>query len=414
MTVDTLERRQLESKKPSVGDSSRQRVGDRVSIFRLLGSPNWYINYNLDGHQFRKSLRTKSKKRAIELAKQKDAQLVLGVARPPTRQSKSIAEMSARYIKSLELRGRDARTLQVYNRDLEQFAAYAQSRGLIRLQDVDEQLLEDFQERLKTTGMRGIAKQAKRGRRIGSQNSPKTVRNKLKTVRQLIRWAVRRRLLREDPAAGYQLPPEPRHDAFCWSKEEFKRLCDHADPPWLDILQFLATTGLRSDELCWLTIADVNLSERPFVKIRRKACPQTGVCWRPKHGRERIVPLCAPASGICRKVLAESPGPWLFWSENARGKQRGHYRPAVIWRALQKIKAKASIKHGTVHSMRHLFCAFAANSGLSPFKAMAILGHGSLEILLRYYHLPESELLTSLEDVPFDDLVTPRSIGEPT
>jgi integrase len=277
---------------------------------------------------------------------------------------------------------------------------------------VDEQLLEDYQKRLKNAGMRGIVHQAKLGRRIG-RNAPKTIRKKLKSVRQLIRWGLKRRLLREDPAAGFQLPPEPKQDAFCWSTEEFRQLCDHAEQPWLDLLRFLAYTGLRSDELCWLTSDDVSLNSRPFVRIRRKNCPQTGVAWQPKHGKERIVPLCPPAVEIGRRALAASPGPWLFWSPKARGKQQGHYRTEAIWWALQRIKARAGIRRGTVHTTRHFFCAFAANAGVSPFKVMKILGHGSLDIVLRYYHIADAELLAALDAVPFDKLSAGGAGSEP-
>ena len=62
---------------------ARERVGDRVSIFRVDGSPNWYINFSDGKRQRRYSLRTKSKKRALELAKKKDAQLVLGISETP-------------------------------------------------------------------------------------------------------------------------------------------------------------------------------------------------------------------------------------------------------------------------------------------------------------------------------------------
>jgi site-specific recombinase XerD len=412
MTADILEHRKLDSNKLIVGDNQRERVGDRVSIFKSPGSPNWYLDYSIDGHQIRRSLRTKSKKRALDLAKKKDAELVLGLAHAPSRQSTSIADLVGGYIRSLELRGRGAGTLKGYRRDLAQFTAYAKSRGVVRLQAVDEQLLEDYQERLKSTGMKGIVPQAKRGRRIG-RNANATIRNKMKSVRQLIRWAMKRRLLREDPCGGYQLPPESTQDAFCWSTEEFRQLCDHAEQPWLDLLRFLAMTGLRSDELCWLTAGDASLSGRPFVRIRRKNCPQTGVAWQPKHGRERIVPLCPPAAETCRQALAATPGPWLFWSPNARGKQQGHYRTEAIWWALQRIKGRAGIRHGTVHTTRHYFCAFAANHGVSPFKVMKILGHGSLDIVLRYYHLGDNELLSSLDGVPFDDMTAFGAGGEP-
>src|SRR5437899_1197164 len=66
-------------------------VGDRVTIFRTPASPRWYAQFSLEGRQYRHSLKTTSKKRALELAKKKDAQLVLGQAEPrPRPRSRSL------------------------------------------------------------------------------------------------------------------------------------------------------------------------------------------------------------------------------------------------------------------------------------------------------------------------------------
>ncbi len=380
---------------------ARERVGDRVSIFRVSGSPNWYINFSDGKRQRRYSLGTRNKKRALGLAKKKDAELVLGIAETPAKRDIGIDEAKNIYLKSLKLRGRDAGTLDGYARDLVQFTAFASSRTVLRLAHVTPELLEEYQELLATKGLRGIIRQPKLGRRLGP-NAPKTVRNKLKTVRQLLRWAVRRKLLREDPGSGYQLPPEPKGKAHCWLPEEYKLIRENAEQPWLDLFNFLAMTGLRSDELCWLLKEDVCLEGRPHLLIRRKVCPQTGRVWQPKHGRERVVPLCPPAAEIARRAYATSPEPWLFWAP--RGPQRGHYQPDAVWRALRRTLQRAGISRGTVHTFRHWFCSFAANNNVAPFKVMAILGHGSLEIVLRYYHLGQDELLTSLDGLPYEQI----------
>ncbi len=398
-------------KAKSQKDNDRERVGDRVTISKTSGSPNWYINFSDGKQQFRRSLRTKSKKRALELAKKKDAQLVLGIAGKPGRREINIADASDQYLTSRELAGRGPGTLDNYKRDLTQFAAYAKSRDVVRLAEVDAQLLEAYHTQLKTKGMKGIIRQPKLGRRIGP-NATKTIRNKLKTVRQLLKWAVRRRLLREDPGSGFQLPPEPEGKAYCWSPEEHTLIRKNAEQPWLDIFDFLSMTGLRSDEFCWLLKEDHCLEGRPHLLIRAKSCPQTGKMWHPKHRRERVVPLCLAAAEIARRVHAASPGPWLFWTPKSHGPQQGHYQPGVVWRALRRILQRAGIRRGTVHTFRHWFCSIAANNNVPPFQMMAILGHGSLEILLRYYHVGRDELLTSLDNLPFDQIQPGRAEGE--
>ena len=83
-------------------------------------------------------------------------------------------------------------------------------------------MLEDFQALLENDGLKGLLVQRKRGRRL-SKNGPKTVRNKLKTVRQLIKWGIKRRILSEDPSRPCVLPPEPTAEAVCWEREEVQQ-----------------------------------------------------------------------------------------------------------------------------------------------------------------------------------------------
>jgi len=46
-----------------------------------------------------------------------------------------------------------------------------------------------------------------------------------------------------------------------------------------------------------------------------------------------------------------------------------------------------------------------ANNKVSPFKVMKIMGHGSLEIVLLYYHVSDDELHMALDEVDFDKLL---------
>lgn len=187
----------------------RVRVGDRATIFRTANSPNWYLQYNLDGKQFRSSLKTRSKKRAIELAQKKDAQLILGQAEPPATKPLSITEASTSYLRSLAGRGRSSKTIDIYRTQLEIFAAFGAQQGVTLLNRVSAELLENFQQQLQERGFVPPGeRKSKRGARFkATSNAPGTVRDKLKTVRQLINWARKRGLLRNDPVAGYELPP---------------------------------------------------------------------------------------------------------------------------------------------------------------------------------------------------------------
>ncbi|MBI1373240.1 MAG: tyrosine-type recombinase/integrase [Phycisphaera sp.] len=382
--------------------NERHRIGDRVAIYRdLKKSPHWYVAYSLDGHQFRYSLKTKSKKRAVTLAKQKDAELVLGLAEPPSHRGPVIANVIKQYLTYLERKERGLKTQRVYRGELNDFSAFVATKGIKRLDHVTAEMLEEYQHVLKTQGL-GKIRPVKRVRRRPCK--PRTLRNKLKAVRQMMRWALKRDILKKDPAKSYELPPKVKTKAYCWTSKELRLLRQHTEAPYLDIFDFLRLTGLRNDEVCALTKDDVNFDEG-FIEIRAKVCPQTGRRWKPKHGNERTVPLCPEALAIARRVYDNSPGPWLFWAPNTRSDQRGRFNTHRLWAALRRIKKKADIKEGTVHTFRHVFCSFMANSGVPMLQLMAIMGHGSLEIVTQYYHLTEQQLLKALDNVPFEQML---------
>jgi integrase len=376
----------------------REKVGSRVTIYKTTASPNWYIDYSIDGRQFRRSLKTRSKKQALKLAEDKAAQLVLGVAVAQPKRGAVVADAIAAYLKQQERRGRQRGTLSVYGVDLKDFQAYAHWRGMVKLDRVTAEFLEEYEERLKTKGLEGIvAKQEKGAKRRPSKSN--TIHNKLKVVRQLIRWAVRRGLLREDPSPGYTLPPRSSEQAYCWLPDELSRILQHAEDD-TDVFNFLRMTGLRADEFCMLMKEDVDWN-RPHVKIRAKTCPESGRRWKPKHGNERIVPLCPEALEIVKRATQHSTGPWLFRPPATQKKGKGRYTAARLRRAVKRAMKAAGVEKGTTHTFRHYFCSFMANQNVPPLKVMKIMGHRSLNIILTYYHVDDQELLGAFEGLSF-------------
>lgn len=175
------------------------------------------------------------------------------------------------------------------------------------------------------------------------------------------------------------------------ARQHGEKIRDHAEPFFKDILDFYAMTGLRSQELCWLLKSDVILSPRPFIHIRTKKCPITGKFWKRKFNKSRIVPLCSVAASIPQRAVATSKGPWLFSTAEWKRNPAGRCNSERMLDALAVALAGAGIIEGTIHSLRHSFCAFAANNKIPAFKEMKILGHGSLDIVLRYYHIDDNE-----------------------
>ncbi len=253
----------------------------------------------LNGKQHRPSLNVQSKKKALALAQKKDAELLLGLETAPARRAPKISAVVTTYLASLKDRGRSAATLHIYDRYLRQFQACCTEHGVARLTELTADLLEAFQRRLAEKGY-PVPDADGDSAFPDRPNKPRTARSKLKTIRQLIRFALRRQTIAADPAPGYYLPAAVKAQAYCWTAAELKVIFDHLDADVADLFHFLRMTGLRSNELCWLTKGDLDV-DHAHVMVRAKTCPQTGKRWSPKHGNERVVPLCPEALARSRR-----------------------------------------------------------------------------------------------------------------
>jgi len=218
--------------------------------------------------------------------------------------------------------------MAVYSRDLYQFLEFCDEEGIHRLEHVTAERLEAFEDRLRKTGSPKFREYPLKHRpgqkRIRSGPlKPQTLRHKLNSVRQMIKWALKRNLLTNDPSPGYRLPPKSKLRPVPFNACELKAILDNAEAPFKDIFDFFRLTGLRNEELCWLMKSDVDVAHK-LIHIREKVCPFTNASWRPKHGNARIVPLCQQAFEIATRLLQSSPGPWLFYAPSTQSKQPGN------------------------------------------------------------------------------------------
>ena len=297
--------------------------------------------------------------------------------------------------------GRRATTITEYRRMLVQFAQFAAELGATRLDQLTPTHMEEFEAALRATGI-AIKRDTKVRGRLAKPNRSTSVHEKIKLVKSLAKWAVGMRKLRENPISGYALPADGESENYCYTPAEVQAICRQAGTYFGEIFRFLALTGLRQGELRWLTKRDLDVDCR-LLRIRSKAFAAEGLRWDPK-GDDRDVPLSAPALAIAEKLSALSAGRWLFASPPAPGVIDDRLRSCRLWAQLKKAKAEAGLTRGTLHSFRHFFVSTMANANVSPFKVMKIVGHSSLDIILTYYHVAETELLAAVDGVPFDSV----------
>jgi integrase len=150
--------------------------------------------------------------------------------------------------------------------------------------------------------------------------------------------------------------------------------------------------GLRREELCSLTTADLDPGRRT-LRVRAETT---------KGRRERIVPYSA-ATGVLlgeylgvRGRLTRARGP-LFLSESRRNKGE----PLTLWtwsKVVRRLALTSGVPRFSTHTLRHLCLTDLARAGWELHAIATFAGHRSTESTLRYIHLSGRDLAAKLAD----------------
>jgi len=150
--------------------------------------------------------------------------------------------------------------------------------------------------------------------------------------------------------------------------------------------------GLRREELCWLTVDDIDFSAGGNGMIRVRAKTIDGKFWEPKTKVNRVVPISTTLKKyLSSYVLSKADGPWFFPSPHGK-----RWDPDNVSRAIRAANEAAGLDWSCL-DYRHTFGSQLAMKGESLYKISTIMGN-SPEICRRHYAalLPES-LIASVE-----------------
>lgn len=198
---------------------------------------------------------------------------------------------------------------------------------------------------------------------------------------------------RGDPLTKLKIPKVPRTIVEVLSREQFDlmvRVAASGPQPRRNvaILSLLIETGLRLEELCSLTLADVELAtERRHSRARIMG----------KGSKERWVYFGGSASkALMRYVQQErkrSTCPSLFLSIRGKGISSGAVEGLV-----KRIGTQAGIRGVRLspHTLRHTFATWYLRKYPGRLEQLRqLLGHASLQQVLTYARLAESDLSES-------------------
>lgn len=338
-------------------------VGEIVSIYRRDGSKKWYAYWRANGQVSRKSLGTAHVGKARKLALELEQQIVAGTAQV-AEQPVGIDEAIEEYIAYLRGQRRSTKTIGKYQHCFSILSKLAEERGLKRLNQIDHRFVDAFRNHR--------AENAK----------PKTLKNDLVTIRQLINFALQRKLIAEDPLHGLKIEATPATPQPFWTIEQVDQILSLAKPPYQSYFQFLAYTGARAGEAIWLTWDDVDF-DNSVIHIR----PKEG--WKPKTGDQRVVPM----GPELREVLMRQPRQWR-WVFTARPS----FKCPVAGRQISDRRALCHLKtvltkltlNGHQHTFRHSFISHALTRGVAEAIVRQWVGHVDSRIMKTYTHIADA------------------------
>ncbi|MEL6298071.1 MAG: tyrosine recombinase [Pseudomonadota bacterium] len=283
-------------------------------------------------------------------------------------------------------RGAAVNTLAAYERDLTSLIAFLSAR-----------------DRTTTTATRDdirayLISLADEGR------SPATRARHLSTLRQFFRFLEDEGTTRHDPTDGALPPKQGARLPKTLSVAEVDLLIATAAREVDDttgrarlqalrtycVLELLYATGLRASEL---------------VAIERRALQgdARAMVIRGKGGRERLVPLSAPAKAALSRYLevaeAGAGGPdrlttskWLFAARSADG----HMTRQAMARDIKGVAERAGIDPEKVspHVLRHAFASHLLDRGADLRVVQQLLGHADISTTEIYTHVLEERLKT--------------------
>jgi integrase len=223
--------------------------------------------------------------------------------------------------------------------------------------------------------------------------SPKRINFVVLVLRMIVRVAVRRHMLREDPLAGIRPLREPRSDVDPFAPEEVASFLAACPVHWRPYFTVAFWTGLRPGELAALKWGDVELS-RGSLRVRagryrgHEGSPKTDSSVRDVDLLPPVVEaLVAHRAAQAAVRLAAGQGVsdpgrnYVFTTPSGRCVDPNRLREQVWNRAL----ARAGLRRRTMYQTRHSFASNALTAGEPPSWVAAMLGHTTPEMLFSVY-----------------------------
>ena len=271
-------------------------------------------------------------------------------------------------------RGAAQATLKNYQRDLEDFAKFADSQGA-RISSVDTGVVRNYLAFMAAAGL-----------------AASTAARRLSALRQYFGFLYAEGLRSDDPCIAVDGPRRNRPLPKVLAENEVEQLLAEARKKsgpdgarLVALVETLYATGLRVSELVSLPVS-VATSDTRILMVRGKG------------DKERIVPLSEAAQEAITDYVAVRPvflkngeaSPWLFPSRGSSG----HLTERRFGQMIKALAYDAGIdsSRASPHVLRHAFASHLLAHGADLRAVQQMLGHADISTTQIYTHVLEERL----------------------
>ncbi len=218
--------------------------------------------------------------------------------------------------------------------------------------------------------------------------TPRTINFELSVLRTFFYFLISERNLpitnpcaKFKPLKDSQVKAKRRPPTY--HQDELNRLFAVCNASEKTIFATFLLTGFREEELCFLTWADVDVSDTRNATLRVSGNGKDG--FSPKDYEERIIPIPQELAKLLEALTHR--GEWVFSTKT--GNRHTH-----LLRRLKQLAEDAKITGATLHKFRHTYATRLLESGCDIVTVQKLMGHSDLDTTRQYLD-PDEKLKRS-------------------
>jgi len=275
------------------------------------------------------------------------------------------------------LKGASDNTLDAYARDLAGFLAFmTQHKGATQgIGPLTKITTSDMRSWMAHTRAQDV--------------DPRSLARKLSAVKSFYRWLSEREGFDPTAVLSARSPKYQRKLPRPLAPEAAQNVLDTTETqsltPWVAardqaVITLLYGCGLRISEALGLTCDVLPIGEALRIKG--------------KGGKERVVPVIAPAREAVERYTHLCPFPTEPGAPLFRGVRGGALNPRIVQKTLENVRNQLGLpSSATPHAMRHSFATHLLNAGGDLRAIQELLGHASLRTTQAYTAVDTSRLM---------------------